>query len=132
MIFNRSDEVFKRAANDEVERAALIKKLQKRRDFAFWGGFLGFIVMLLSLPLVILVSHSFSKSVGFIGEMPRFLSVMFFAMFGSSLFMNQDIKMLILSAKRPQEPRDETVEQGNGSPKGVGQESLTVGDGESM
>lgn len=97
MIFTKSDKSFERAANDDSERLALLKKLQRRRNFGFRGAIVGFLTI---IPLSFAISGTYSlETSGWLLIAIRYVTIASVGLLGGSILLNQDIKMLILSSQ---------------------------------
>lgn len=111
MIFTKSDNTFERAANSESERISLLRKLQKRRNLCFWGSVLAFVAFIPLTFTMLAVGVRSHETVHLISKVFRPLGGFSLALLGASMLLNQDIKMLILSAEKPNHTEAQKAEQ---------------------
>jgi hypothetical protein len=108
MVFTKSDKTFERAASDDAERLALLRKLKRKRNIGFWGAIMGFLVTF-TLGIAMVGTYSLETS-DWLLKTIQFLPLFSFGLLCGSILLNQDVKMLILSGQQPCDPETRPAE----------------------
>ena len=103
--FTKSDALFEQAARDPEAGLALLRKLKSRRSLAGWMAAGSFTLILLLALVSFLIVGGMTNGAGLkyadlLEQVLRFLKVLVPIFVGSCLgiiFVNQDVKMLILA-----------------------------------
>ena len=123
--FTKSDALFEQAARDPEAGLALLRKLKFRRNLAGWMAAVSFTLILLSVLASFLIVGGMTNGAGLkyadlLEQVLRFLKVLVPIFVGSCLgmvFVNQDVKMVILATGSPRGQTDTTAKPDNPEPQ---------------
>ena len=114
-MFTKSDQTFERAVFSPADRLALLQKLKRRRSIAFWSGIAALcsaiILALIALIRLMVSEYKYIEQLEIIIDILLVLLPVCVGLIIGSVFLNQDVKMVILSASNETNATESGAEQ---------------------